>query len=150
MSEADARPVKTRRTKERIRAMEVLYEARIKDLDNPVGIRELVEQRSQQMVAQTPLSEYAKEILEGVAEHLDRIDSALTNYSEGRSLKRFNQVDLATLRVGVWEILYNDEVDRATAIDEASKIVKERSTDASVDFIGGVLNRIADLSDTLK
>jgi len=47
------------------------------------------------------------------------------------------------LRIGAWEILYNDEVPTAVAIDEAVDLVKEFSSDESGPFVHGVLARIA-------
>ena len=57
-------------------------------------------------------------------------------------LERMPAVDRAILRIGVWEILYNDEVPTAVAIDEAVELAKEFSTDDSGSFVHGVLARI--------
>src|SRR6478752_5380342 len=48
-------------------------------------------------------------------------------------------VDRALLRIGVWELLYNDEVPTGVAIDEAVELAKEFSTDDSGSFVHGVL-----------
>jgi N utilization substance protein B len=47
------------------------------------------------------------------------------------------------LRIGVWEILFNDQVPTAVAIDEAVELAKELSTNDSGAFVHGVLARIA-------
>ena len=52
-------------------------------------------------------------------------------------------VDRAVLRLAAWEILYNDAVPTAVAIDEAVELAKEFSTDDSPSFVHGVLARIA-------
>jgi transcription antitermination protein NusB len=52
-------------------------------------------------------------------------------------------VDRAVLRIGVWEILFNDTIPTAVAIDEAVELAKEFSTDESGSFVHGVLGRIA-------
>ncbi|MFX7879292.1 transcription antitermination factor NusB, partial [Acinetobacter baumannii] len=57
--------------------------------------------------------------------------------------QRMPAVDRALLRIGAWEILYNDEVPTAVAIDEAVELAKEFSTDDSGSFVHGVLARIA-------
>jgi len=51
-------------------------------------------------------------------------------------------VDRAILRIGVWEIVFNDEVPTAVAIDEAVELAKEFSTDDSGSFVHGVLARV--------
>jgi N utilization substance protein B len=52
-------------------------------------------------------------------------------------------VDRALLRIGTWEILFNDEVPAAVAIDEAVELAKEFSTEESGSFVHGVLGRIS-------
>lgn len=137
------------RTKARARAVDVLFEARQKDLDDPAGIWGLAQERQVISTAQTTIPPYAVQICEGVADHLERIDAALSTYSQGWPLDRMPELDLAILRVATWEILYNDQIDGPTAITEAMKIAREKSTDGSAKFINGLLGRINDLRDAL-
>lgn len=137
------------RTRARCRAVDVLFEARMRDLDDPPGIYGLAQERQAVSTAQTTIPPYAVEILEGVADHLERIDSALETYSRGWPLYRMPQVDLAILRVAVWEILFNPEVDGPVAIKAALEIASERSTDESPKFIHGLLGTINDLREAL-
>ncbi len=58
-------------------------------------------------------------------------------------------VDRAVLRVGVWEILYNDEVPDAVAIDEAVELARSLSTDDSPSFVNGLLARVLALKPAL-
>lgn len=139
-----------RRTRERARAVDVLYEARVRDLDNPEGIFSLAQLRQDESTAQTTLPPYAVEILEGVADHLERIDAALSTYSQAWPLHRMPEVDLAIMRVATWEILFNPEVDGAVAITAAMQIAEERSTDESPRFINGLLGAINDMRDALS
>lgn len=137
------------RTRARCRAVDVLFEARMRDLDDPPGIYGLAQERQAVSTAQTTIPPYAVEILDGVADHLERIDSALETYSRGWPLYRMPQVDLAILRVAVWEILFNPEVDGPVAIKAALEIASERSTDESPKFIHGLLGTINDLREAL-
>jgi N utilization substance protein B len=52
-------------------------------------------------------------------------------------------LDRAILRVAVWELLFNDEVPDAVAVNEAVELAKELSTDDSGSFINGLLSRIS-------
>ena len=52
-------------------------------------------------------------------------------------------VDRALLRIGLWEILFNDEVPDGVAISEAVESAKLHSTDDSAGFVNGLLGRIA-------
>ncbi|EFL94496.1 transcription antitermination factor NusB [Mobiluncus curtisii] len=139
-----------RRTRERIRAVDVLYEAHVRGWDTPEGIFSLSQLRQDETTAQTPLPAYAVEILEGVAEHLERIDAALATYSKAWPLHRMPEVDLAIMRVAAWEILFNPDVTGPVAITAAMQIAEERSTDESPKFINGLLGAIDDMRDTLS
>ena len=86
---------------------------------------------------------YAREIVDGVIDNQDEIDEQITTFAKDWSLARMPAVDRALLRMAVWEILYNDEVPTAVAIDEAVELAKEFSTDDSGAFVHGVLARIA-------
>jgi N utilization substance protein B len=52
-------------------------------------------------------------------------------------------VDRALLRMATWELLFNEEIPAAVAIDEAVELAKELSTEESGSFVHGVLARIA-------
>ena len=95
----------SRRTKARRRAVDTLYEANLKGLDqDPEDLRELVVQRQQLTTAQTTLPDYAAEIVEGVAEHLFDIDMTLSQYSRAWALDRMPKPDLAILRLSLIHI----------------------------------------------
>ncbi|KAB1658234.1 transcription antitermination factor NusB [Pseudoclavibacter sp. CFCC 11306] len=87
---------------------------------------------------------YARQIAAGVGDHQSSIDELIESYAKDWTLARLPKVDLAILRVGVWEVLYNDEVPAAVAISEASKLAAELSTDSSPRFVSGVLHAIAE------
>lgn len=87
---------------------------------------------------------YAREIVDGVTDHRDRIDELIVSYAQGWTLDRMPHVDRALLRLAAWEILFNEEVPAAVAIDEAVELAKEYSTDDSGRFVNGVLGKIAD------
>lgn len=58
-------------------------------------------------------------------------------------------VDRALLRIGTWEILFNDDVPDAVAIDEAVELSRSLSTDDSPVFVNGLLGRILELKPTI-
>lgn len=86
---------------------------------------------------------YARDIVDGVIDNREAIDEQITTFAKDWSLQRMPAVDRALLRMGAWEILYNDDVPTAVAIDEAVELAKEFSTDDSGSFVHGVLARIA-------
>ena len=92
-----------------------------------------------------PMKPYAVEIVGGVVSHRDEIDELIATHAQGWELDRLPAVDRALLRMGLWEILFNDSVDAKTAIDEAVSLARQYSTDDSPKFINGVLDRIRKL-----
>ena len=85
---------------------------------------------------------YAREIVDGIIDNRDEIDEHITTHSNDWKLDRMPAVDRALLRIGTWEIVCNDEVPTAVAIDEAVELAKELSTEDSGAFVHGVLARI--------
>jgi N utilization substance protein B len=129
------------RRKARKRALDVLYEADVRDLP-PVQVLAGYIQRLEQ-----PRPEhlgYTMSLVEGIAAHQDRIDELLDSYAEGWTLERMPVVDRNLARIAVYELLYVDEIDDAVAITEAVELAKQMSTDDSPRFLNGVLGRIAE------
>lgn len=87
---------------------------------------------------------YAREIVDGVNDHREEIDELIVSYAQGWTIDRMPHVDRALLRIASWEMLFNDEVPAAVAIDEAIELAKEYSTEDSSRFVNGVLGKIAD------
>ncbi|WP_336707251.1 transcription antitermination factor NusB [Oerskovia sp. USHLN155] len=133
------------RTKARKRALDVLFEAEQRQLDPQT----LLADRVVDSGTQTPLPQYSVDLVEGVLAHRERIDELLETYSHGWTLDRMPAVDRALLRVGSWEILYNDDVPDAVAIDEAVDLARELSTDDSPSFVNGLLARIEEMKPTI-
>lgn len=134
----------TSRTKARKRAADVVFEADQRGMGrNPDVLRDLLRERRVITAALTPLPEYSIEIVEGVADNLKKIDSLLTAHAKVAGLDRLAAVDLAVMRVAVWEMIANSEdVPPIIAIDEAISIVKSISTDSSPNFVNAVLDAI--------
>ncbi len=133
------------RTKARKRAADILFEAEQRDVDALGLLRDRVERP----LVESPVPQYSVDVVEGVIAHRDRIDELLETYSNGWTLERMPAVDRALLRIGVWEILWNEEVPDAVAIDEAVDLAAELSTDDSPSFVNGLLGRIVEMKPTL-
>jgi len=124
------------RTKARKRALDILFEADQRDLEAAGVLAERVRR------ADPPVPEYTVEIVEGVGAHLERIDELLATYAQGWSVDRMPGVDRALLRLSAWELLWNDDVPDAVAIDEAVELAHSLSTDESPAFVNGLLARL--------
>jgi len=86
---------------------------------------------------------YAREIVDGIVDHRAEIDELIETNSRGWTLERMPAVDRALLRIGVWEIVYNDEVPDPVAISEAVEAATVLSTDDSAGFVNGLLAAVS-------
>jgi N utilization substance protein B len=86
---------------------------------------------------------YAREIVDGVSDHADEIDTLLSTHAQGWTLDRMPAVDRAILRVAVWELRFSESVPSPVAIAEAVHAAEELSTEASPGFVNGLLAQIA-------
>lgn len=133
------------RSKARKRALDVLFEAD----QRGIAPAELLARRIAEPGTEAPLPQYSVELVEGVLARQERIDELIASYSHGWTLERMPAVDRALLRLGAWEILYNQEVPDAVAADEAVELARALSTDDSPSFVNGLLGRLIELKPTL-
>ena len=96
-----------------------------------------------------PMKEYAVEIVRGITARKVEIDEIISTYAQGWTLDRMPAVDRWLLAIGIWEILFNDDVPDKVAIDEAVSLARQFSTDDSPNFVSGLLSRILDVKPTL-
>lgn len=134
----------TSRTKARKRAADILFEADQKGLTrNSAALRGLLAERESVTSAPSPLPDYSIRIVEGIADDLPGIDRILEKHARGAGLDRLPAVDIAVMRVAVWEMLNNaEEVPAVTAIDEAVSVVKDLSTPESPAYVNAVLDAV--------
>src|SRR5215467_1778201 len=140
MAEGPKTPMPARR-KARKRALDVLYEADLRDEDIHKVLASALARIEPPHPGHLP---YAVSLVQGVAEHIDRIDELITTYAEGWSLDRMPIVDRNLARIAVYELLYVDDIDDAVAISEAVELARQLSTDDSPRFLNGLLGRIAE------
>jgi transcription antitermination protein NusB len=131
------------RSKARKRALDILYEADLRGRDPLTTLAE------RSGAADPPVPAYAATLVEGVASQRARIDELLATYSVGWSLDRMPPVDRNILRIGVYELLWADDVPDAVVLSEAVDLARQLSTDDSPTFVNGLLARILELKPTL-
>ena len=130
------------RTKARKRALNVLFSADVRGDELAVALQAEAKRAASEPERQASWL-YARDIVDGVIDHADEIDEQITSHSRDWRLERMPAVDRALLRMATWELLFNDEVPAAVAIDEAVELAKELSTEESGSFVHGVLARLA-------
>ncbi|WP_347350205.1 transcription antitermination factor NusB [Intrasporangium sp.] len=133
------------RSKARARALDILFEADQRGL-NALTLLEARLTDSESRAGNNP---YTAQAVRGVVERWTDVNAALTDYSQGWTLERMPAVDRAILRLGAWEVLFNDEIPDPVAISEAVALATQLSTDESPAFVNGLLARLAEVKDTI-
>ena len=135
------------RSKARKQALDLLYESDIRGTDLLVLLesREVVEEGPDAR----PIREYTRSLVEGIYEHKRKIDELISTYAQGWDMDRLPAVDRNILRLGIYEVLWIENLDDGIVIDEALSLAKDLSTDDSAGFIHGVLGRISYIKGSL-
>ena len=81
-------------------------------------------------------------LYEGVVAEHEKIDALISEYARGWSIERLNKVDLAILRIAVYELSVK-ESPAAVVVKEAMNLATDYSGEKSAPFINGVLGSIS-------
>jgi N utilization substance protein B len=134
-------------------ALDALYEAEIRDM---LPLEAFQERSSARWSAtsedgaeglEEPSAEafgYARGLVEGVQAHQAELDELIASYADRWALGRMPVIDRNLLRIGLFELLWGEDIPVAVAINEAVELAKSLSTDDSGRFINGLLGRIAE------
>ena len=131
------------RRKARKRALDVLYEADVRNLSPEQVLTGYLDRIAKPHPEHL---DYAVKLVVGVGQHRDRIDELIASYSEGWTLERMPVIDRNLARIAVYELLYVPEIDDPVAITEAVELARQMSTDDSPRFLNGLLGQIAEFA----
>lgn len=85
---------------------------------------------------------YAQRVVDGVRANRREIDGLLQSSAKNWELERMAVMDRNALRIGVYELLFAEDIPMKVAINEAIELAKRYSTEASGAFVNGILDRI--------
>jgi N utilization substance protein B len=83
---------------------------------------------------------YFKELLTGVINRVESLDEKLSPYLS-RKIEDVDMVDLAVLRIAMFELTYRTDVPHKVVLNEAIELAKDFATDESYKFVNGVLDK---------
>jgi N utilization substance protein B len=126
-------------------AFQLVYEWSLNDnaFYDEKRIREYWKDRSKEDEENNP---FYLRVLKGVAQYLPQIDSRIEALLENWSLKRLDRVDLAVLRLAIFELCFDIDADRpddAVIMNEAIELAKRFGGKDSPSFVNGVLDKVA-------
>ena len=87
-------------------------------------------------------TEYMNGMYDGVVSNRDEIDRQISDHLRGWTIDRLSRVDLAILRLGVYELMLK-ETAAGIVINEAVELATQDSTEKAGAFINGVLGSIS-------
>jgi N utilization substance protein B len=89
------------------------------------------------------LGERTRQLVDGVWETRQDLDSAIGAVSAGWRVERMPPIDRNVLRIALWELRHRSDTPVAVVISEAVRLAKLYSTERSGGFVNGVLARLA-------
>ncbi len=128
------------RREERQQALTFVFERLFRD----DSLEELFEDAVQ--ARDTEISDYARQIVNGIEEHREAIDALIESNLKGWKLSRIAKMSLTILRIAVYEMHYVESVPVSVAINEAVELAKCYATEKEASFVNGVLGAIAEQS----
>ncbi len=114
-------------------AFKLVFEQLLRDDD----INELYEIAEE--IDEITVNDDVKKIVEGTLAHAEELDSIISNYSKSRSISRISKLNMAILRIAIYESLYDEKTPMNAAISEAIKLSMMYTYQEDTAFINGVL-----------
>ncbi len=87
---------------------------------------------------------FADELIHGVIGRVDEIDGHIRTLAHNWEFDRIARIDLAILRLAIFEMLHRKDIPPVVSINEAIDLSKHFSTADSKRFINGILDRMKD------
>ncbi len=87
-------------------------------------------------------NEFVRNIVYGVETHLEQLDEIANGHMKDWSINRIDKTGAAILRIGLFEILYEEETPNIVAINEAVELAKKYSDDNVRKIINAVLDKV--------
>ena len=85
------------------------------------------------------VNDEVKKLVDGTLSHKDELDNIISGYSKSRSISRISKINLAILRIALYESIYDDNTPMNAAISEAIKLSMTYTYQEDTSFINGVL-----------
>ena len=125
------------RSELREKAMVILYQVDILKNNNvEFSVENLIEENLEVD------NEFVRNIVYGVITHIESLDELANKHMKDWSISRIDKTGAAILRIGLYEMLYEDETPNVVAINEAIELAKKYSDDNVRKIINAVLDKV--------
>ncbi len=121
-------------------AMKILYQFQVRSDD--------LEEQVEMFLSETENladmeKEYFLDVVRGVTDKSKEIDALIQDSAKGWSLARMPKVDLAIMRLAIYELMYRKDIPWNVSINEAVELAKKYGGEQSKSFINGVLGKVS-------
>lgn len=90
-----------------------------------------------------PVDDEVKQLVCGIFDKKDELDEIISKFSDKRAVSRIPKINLAILRLAIYEALYDEKVPVNVAISEAVYLAQKYALDPDISFVNGVLGSFA-------
>lgn len=119
-------------------AMKLLYQLEIQKSDRNEQIEMALDNES----LNDNDKNYIKGIVNGVSEKVEFLDSIIEKKAMGWKINRVSKIDLSILRIGIYEILYREDIPYSVSVNEAVELAKKYSNEDAGAFVNGLLAKV--------
>ncbi|MDF2675559.1 MAG: nusB [Clostridiales bacterium] len=125
--------------------MKLVYQIIMNKSSSEEALQDLYENQENELPFEE--KEYIDSCVTGIVKNADKIDRYIEEYSKGWKINRISKVDLAIMRLCIYEMIERPDVPNAAAINEAIELAKKYSGEKSSVFINGILGNIIKVMD---
>ncbi len=86
--------------------------------------------------------DYISGSVKGIVQHIEQIDRMIAQYSQNWDIHRLSKVTIAAIRVGVYELLFLEDIPPRVTINECINLAKKYDVPASGKFVNGILANV--------
>ncbi|MCK4744586.1 transcription antitermination factor NusB [Candidatus Parcubacteria bacterium] len=135
----------------RIIAMQILYQSDFKSAfslryqkikDDAEIIKKKLEAKVKDQTSGNSDHIFIKSLISGIIDNIKKIDEIIAEYAPEWPIEKITIVDRNVLRLGVYELKFNDNIPAKVAINEAIELAKTFGGEKSGKFVNGVLGSI--------
>src|SRR5689334_13282170 len=129
----------------RERALQILFQY---DIHGKPGI--WLEEFWKQYQADEDIKAFAEQLVSGVLEHKKDLDALIGKYAINWKISRMQIVDRNILRLGVYELLWLNEVPAKVTLNEAIELAKDFGDEEAAKFVNGILDKVLNTEAKLE
>lgn len=128
-----------KRTQAREAALQILYQREIRNCNAELVFDQFWQDQNPEG---NDVKDYARRLVFGVDRQCAEIDQKISSYATNWQLRRMAVIDRNILRIGVFELLYTDDIPPKVSINEAVELAKKYGDLESSKFVNGILDKI--------